>query len=353
MNNSLECAVWEITLACNMNCKHCGSSAGFARQHELQTKECYKLCEDLAEANCQTVSLMGGEPFLKEDWDLIGGCVKDLGMNLALVSNGLLIPKVIDKLVRLDLNVVGLSLDGMKPVHDSIRKEGSYDAVMRAIDLLRNNNIQTTIITTVTKTNFHELPLLRDLLKDKGVNWQIQVGSPFGNCARSIIIDEEEYYATAMFISSNHIKNKFAQMPVVGAHCYGYYSRLLPIGRNWTGCTAGISTIGITSDGSIVGCLAMGNNQFFEGNVRERTFTEIWEDPHSFSYNRSFTKKDLGAFCQECYYWEKCKGGCNSLSIHLTQNLHNFPFCLRRIEKEKFHVRTPFTEKIAKKLRKH
>ncbi len=182
MRYCLDCAVWEITLACNMSCTHCGSSAGYARQRELSTKECYKLCEDLAEANCQTVSIMGGEPFLREDWDLIGGCVKDLGMNLAFVSNGLLIPLVINKIARLDVNVIGVSLDGMKNVHDSIRKEGSYDAVMRAIDLLRQYGIQITIVTTVTKANFHELPLLRDLLKEKGVNWQIQVGSPFGNC---------------------------------------------------------------------------------------------------------------------------------------------------------------------------
>ncbi len=353
MNYCLDCAVWEITLACNMHCKHCGSSAGSARERELSTQECYKLCENLADANCQTVSLMGGEPFLREDWDLIGGCVKDLGMNLAFVSNGLLIPKVIDKLSCLDVNVIGLSLDGTKIVHDSIRKEGSYDAVMRAIDLLRQNGIQITIITTVTKNNFHELPLLKDLLVEKGINWQIQVGSPFGNCERSVIIDEEDYYASAMFISANQIKNKFAHMPVVGAHCYGYYSHLLPIGQNWTGCTAGISSIGITSDGSIVGCLSMGNTEFFEGNIREKSFLEIWEDPRSFSYNRNFTRKDLGSLCKDCFKWEKCKGGCNSLSIHLTQHPHNFPFCLKRIEEEKFHARTPFREKISKYLKPH
>ncbi|OLS14312.1 MAG: radical SAM domain iron-sulfur cluster-binding oxidoreductase [Promethearchaeota archaeon CR_4] len=352
-NFNLDCAIWEITLACNMNCKHCGSSAGSARARELSTQESYTLCEGLAAANCQTVCLMGGEPFLREDWDLIAGCVKDLGMNLAFVSNGILIPKVIDKIARLDANVVGLSLDGMKNVHDSIRKEGSFDAVMRAIELLRQKDIQVTIITTLTKTNFHELLPLRELLSTKGVNWQIQVGSPIGNCDQSVIINDEDYYASAMFISSNQIKNKFSHMPVVGAHCYGFYSHLLPFGRKWTGCTAGISTIGITSDGSIVGCLSMGNNQFFEGNVRDRNFIDIWEDPNSFTYNRKFARQDLGELCRDCVYGKICKGGCNSLSQHMTARLHNFPFCLKRIEEEKFHAKIPLREKLAKKRNTH
>ena len=43
------CAVWELTLACNLNFMHCGSCAGKARKNELSTKEAIKLCKDLAE----------------------------------------------------------------------------------------------------------------------------------------------------------------------------------------------------------------------------------------------------------------------------------------------------------------
>jgi len=33
----LDCAIWELTLACNMNCKHCGSNLGtyLSLQYEL------------------------------------------------------------------------------------------------------------------------------------------------------------------------------------------------------------------------------------------------------------------------------------------------------------------------------
>src|SRR5712671_4515982 len=36
-------AVWEITLACDLACRHCGSRAGRARPDELSTEACLDL----------------------------------------------------------------------------------------------------------------------------------------------------------------------------------------------------------------------------------------------------------------------------------------------------------------------
>ena len=95
MNYQLECAIWEFTLKCNLNCSHCGSSAGKARPNELNTNECFKLCEELAELGCEEVALMGGEPFLRKDWLSVSQCIKDLGMNLNFVSNGIILDQFI------------------------------------------------------------------------------------------------------------------------------------------------------------------------------------------------------------------------------------------------------------------
>jgi MoaA/NifB/PqqE/SkfB family radical SAM enzyme len=40
--------VWEITLACNLKCQHCGSRAGRPRPGELTTAECLDVVEQLA-----------------------------------------------------------------------------------------------------------------------------------------------------------------------------------------------------------------------------------------------------------------------------------------------------------------
>jgi len=335
----LDCAIWELTLACNMRCIHCGSSAGEARSDELSLEDCYKLCRGLADEGCNLVTLMGGEPFVRPDWNQISWCIKDLGMDLGYVTNGLLVPNIIEDLTLLEPLVVGISLDGVKETHDSIRREGSYDSVIKVLDLLEEASIQTTVITTLSKTNFKELHSIKEIIQDRKVNWQLQIGLPFGNFDPELTLSLEEFYASAMFITAEGFKNKFDHMPVVGAHCYGYYSHLLPNNKNWKGCTAGINTIGITSDGSIVGCLSMGNDKFIEGNIRDRNFSDIWNGPNSFAYNRRFTRANLGENCVNCIFGETCKGGCNSTSYHLNQTFHNTAYCFKQIEENLFEAK--------------
>ena len=333
MKAPISCAVWETTLACNMNCSHCGSSAGKARENELTTEECYQVIEDLASLGCATVALMGGEPFMRSDWYQLGRCVRELGMELSLVSNGLELPRHIKKLAELDPKVIGLSMDGLEETHDSIRRPGSFKKVMESLDALVEHDIQTTLITSVSTLNFKELPRMKELIHNRGANWQVQIAMPLGNFNRELLISEEQYYAVAMFIAAQRLKNNFEELPVIGAHCFGYFSKKLPGCRGWQGCTAGISSLGLTSDGGVVGCLSMGNERFLEGNVRERSLVDIWNDPTSFAYNRGFTTEQLGPNCQGCKHGEKCRGGCNSMSMNLSGELHNDPYCFFSLEK--------------------
>lgn len=84
MTYSLDCAIWETTLKCNLRCSHCGSSAGNARSDELDTEECLSLCEQLAELNCDNVAIMGGllvrhRQMYKRSWDEIKPCLEWTG----------------------------------------------------------------------------------------------------------------------------------------------------------------------------------------------------------------------------------------------------------------------------------
>ena len=331
---SLDCAIWEFTLACNLRCSHCGSSAGNARPDELSTDEAFKLSEMLASEGCKEVCLMGGEPLLRKDFVQVSKCVQQLGMKLSMVSNGTLMGRFADSISALDPEVVGISLDGMKDSHEGIRGKNTWDKTVEAIDMLRDRGVQTTVITAVSKLNFRDLPHMRELLAPKGVNWQIQTAMPFGNFTREQTLSPEEFYATALFIAKEGLRDRSERMRIAGAHCYGYFSKVLP-GSSWKGCTAGISTIGITSDGGIVGCLSMGNDRYVEGNVRERHFRDIWNDEDAFAYTRKFEERDLGENCAGCRYGLRCGGGCNSVSLALTGKFHNDPYCFRSIERRR------------------
>ena len=53
--------VWELTLACDHACRHCGSRALEARDAELTTDEALAVVGQLAEMGAREVVLIGGE----------------------------------------------------------------------------------------------------------------------------------------------------------------------------------------------------------------------------------------------------------------------------------------------------
>lgn len=329
--------VWELTLKCNLRCIHCGSSAGKARTNELTTKEGLKLCKDLAEINSREVCFMGGEPFLRKEWFQLGKEVTDLGMKLLVISNGFRINNdIISKLVKLQPYGVSVSLDGATAkTHDHIRGvNGSFNKVMDFISLLKKADLPTAIITTVNRINFKEMPMIRDFIIGKNIAWQIQTAAPEGRFPEDLMLSKEEFYSLGLFIASSQKKYSTKELPMVGAHCCGYFSEYIPhlgLSSGWEGCQAGISVLSVKSNGDVIGCLASPSS-YIEGNIRDRSIVDIWNDPNSFAYNRKFKKEDLGENCRDCKHGEICKGGCMGMSTSLTGKPHNDPYCFYKIE---------------------
>lgn len=331
--------VWETTLRCNLKCIHCGSKAGTTRSNELTTEEGIKLLKDLNEIDAQEICFMGGEPFLRKDWFELGNEVKNLGMKFMIISNGFIVNEnIISKLVKLDPHSVSTSLDGGTPeTHDKIRgAKGSFNRVMNYINLSKKADLPTTVITTVSKINYAELPIIRDFLLNKSIAWQIQVCAPEGRFAKKLALSKEEYYAVSAFIASMQKNYSKKELPVIGAHCFGYHSNFIPclgLYPEFRGCQAGISILSIKSNGDVTGCLSS-PKEYIEGNIRKKSIKKIWNDPNSFAYNRKFKKEDLGENCIDCEFGESCQGGCMGMSISWTGKPHNDPFCFHKIEKE-------------------
>lgn len=328
----------ELTLRCNMRCIHCGSAAGNTRDEELTTDEWRKVCNKLAELRCNQITLLGGEPLLRQDWYEIAQHIRNLGIKLTIISNGYTINKnVIDQFRKLEPYTIAISVDGATAEkHDSIRgMQGSFKRCIDSLTLLRNANLNTTIITTVHKMNLKDLPEIRNQILDREIAWQIQIANPIGRFPESLTLSKKEFYSLAMFIASTRKQYSTKELPITAAHCIGYHSSILPnviIGQ-WRGCQAGMRTLGIQSDGGIKGCLSLPDD-FIEGNLKENTIEEIWNDPDFSSYNRKFTKDDLNDKCRNCSYGRTCRGGCLSVSTSLTGKKHADPYCLHLIEKE-------------------
>src|SRR6187401_3559971 len=81
-------AVWEITLRCDLACRHCGSRAGRARPDELTTEEALDLVDQMAELGVREVTVIGGEAYLRDDWTDIVRAVRKHGMTCTMTTGG-------------------------------------------------------------------------------------------------------------------------------------------------------------------------------------------------------------------------------------------------------------------------
>lgn len=339
----LACVVWELTLGCNLKCLHCGSTAGGKRAEELSTREALDLCADLKKSGCRGVALMGGEPLLRKDFFEIASRVRELGMELSVITNGTIhSEEIFENLKKLKPRAVAVSLDAADPaLHDRIRGAvGSFERTTIFMNRCLKEGLPVSVITTVHKLNIGELAKIRDLLKGRGIAWQVQTaGGEGGRFLKEFLLDPEEFYSVGLFVEACRREYGPEELPVIGAHDLGYNSLLLKnvsLYDKWEGCQAGVSVAGVRSDGGVMGCLAINDDKFLEGNVRRRSFYEIWNSPDSFRFTRYFKKDQAGIICSVCVHIETCRGGCNEMSLMKTGAPHNDPYCFCRLEKEIF-----------------
>ena len=167
--------VWELTFACNMRCKHCGSKCNVASSDELTEEEALFLCDEMGKLGVERVTLSGGEPLLRKDWDKIAKRLSENGIIPNMISNGWLIDKdVLQRAKDAGISNIAVSLDGYGETHDYIRCKGAFDKAVNALKLMKDEGLISSVVTSIHKLNLSELPQLRDLLVELGVhNWQL------------------------------------------------------------------------------------------------------------------------------------------------------------------------------------
>lgn len=146
------------THRCNLRCVYCNSP--FLNTAELSTAQWFEVIDQLAALGCRRVLILGGEPLLRPDVPDMIDRVRGRGMTSVLTSNGLLVPRQIERLRGLSTLV--LSLDGPRGANDSVRGAGVFDAVVEAVASARRVGVPVKINAVMSAET---APLLADLLE--------------------------------------------------------------------------------------------------------------------------------------------------------------------------------------------
>jgi len=341
---------WELTLACNLRCNHCASSAGKARDNELTTEESLKICDQFPALLVREVDFTGGEPLLRPDWPEIAMYLKDLGITTKILTNGIALnARIVSKIKEVGISGVGVSLDGLEHTHDQIRGyPGSFSHVMKSIDLLLDENISLTIITTVSNMNIDELPEIHDMLGSKGVKrWRVQPLIPFGRGSKGLNLNEYDYLKLEDFVHRWGPDPGDRGVELICSDGLAYFDKTDLIDLPWLGCSAGITSCGIASDGKIKGCLSL-PDELIEGDLRKKDLWDIWFHPDSFAYTRQFSADKIGSNCSSCGKVLECKGGCSAKSYAYSGQFNNDPYCIHGIGIRKQQLSSEVIPKVIK-----
>jgi MoaA/NifB/PqqE/SkfB family radical SAM enzyme len=164
---------WFVTSRCNFRCSYCYGGDLRAQGADLPTDVMLRLADELADAGARRVSLLGGEPLMRED---LGGIVRRLAdrrISVCLLTNGAFLADRIDDVAG--IHDVGMSIDGREETHDAIRGRGAFRELNRAIEACRQRSIPVVLTYTLVPDNIGELDYVMDFVRRRGVSVTVNV----------------------------------------------------------------------------------------------------------------------------------------------------------------------------------
>ncbi len=331
--------VWELTLACDHACTHCGSRAARARDDELTTEEALGVVGELAEMGAREVVLIGGEAYLHEGFLEIVAALSAAGIRPTMTTGGLgITPELASAMAEAGMHSVSVSIDGLEATHDRMRsRPGSFAAATRALATLRAAGITVASNINVNRLNRGDLEALYDHLRDAGIRaWQIQITAPLGRAADrpDLLLQPWDLLDVLPRVAALKARAFEDDIRIMPGNNLGYFGpeeallrSLAPAGRDhWSGCQAGMFVLGIESNGDVKGCPSLQSADYVGGNLRSRTLAEIWASTR-LTFNTRRTVEDLGGFCRTCDFAEVCRGGCTFTAHAILGRPGDNPFC--------------------------
>ncbi len=303
-----------INSICNLACDHCFYWKELNQRDDLTSDELEALSKDLG--RIENLNLSGGEPFLRDDFaEVVGHFVRNNGVRRVYCpTNGYFAKRTIaalEELFRLpDLEsfTAELSLDGMPEFHDRFRgNPKSFEKAMETYDALaelksREPRLFIHANSTATGENVEEIKRLTTFLHDRCPEMEhhniamlrgerkrptltgpgLEAYRELVDYVRSLWSDREEGRHGGIVEPMLH----WAKLKIAGTQ-----QQAIP-------CTAGLLTGVVYANGDVSVC----EQHEPIGNLRDETFSEIWNSPRAEALRASIGCKDC--FCtNEVFLW--------------------------------------------------
>ena len=316
---------WHITQLCDLHCKHC-----YDRSNRTMPdfEQAVNVLDDL-HGFCRNhhvtgqVSFTGGNPLLYPNFNALYREASKRDFSLAILGNPAGKERI-DELLEIEKPVFyQVSLEGLKEHNDSIRGFGHFERTLHFLDILKEMNIFSMVMLTLTRDNMDQVLPLAEVLRRRTDLFTFNRLSSVGEGANLSLPDPDAY---AAFLKT-YLKAARAN-PIISLK-----DNLINICRHenqteWFGgcagygCGAAFNFVSLLSDGEVHACRKFPS---LIGHITEQNLDTIYHSAIAQRY-RSGSQA-----CRNCTIRPVC-GGC--LAVSHSHGLNIFeekdPYCFTR-----------------------
>lgn len=317
---------------CNMRCRYCFYADELdnreIRSYGKMSVDTMHTIVDKAmeygDYEC-TIAFQGGEPTLAGlDFyrDLVAYVTahenpKKLKIHYALQTNGYLINEEWAAFLGEHHFLVGVSLDGLKEIHDRYRLDaagkGTYQRVISTIRLLEKHHVEYNILTVVTAATARNGQKIYNYFKKNHFAYQQYIecldpiGEEPGQHEYSLTPEKYGEFLKSMFDawyldmrSGIYVYNRYFEnlmMIMAGQQPESCNMRGV-CGKQWV----------FEADGSVYPCDFYALDQWRLGNIQENSFEEMDEKRDELGFIQWSMQQQED--CRKCRWFGLCRNGC-------------------------------------------
>jgi 12,18-didecarboxysiroheme deacetylase len=322
--------VWNMTRRCNLKCVHCYAQAVSTKgKDEISTEQGRAIIDDLAAFGVPVILFSGGEPLVREDLPELAQHAVDKGMRAVISTNGTLISKEkARELKGIGLSYVGISLDGGQETHDRFRGvPGTFRRTMEGVENCQQEGLKVGLRFTINKRNYEQVPIIFDILKEREIPRVCFYHLVYSGRGSELIQEDLSNPQTRRLVDliMDQTRAMFEaglekEVLTVDNHADGPYVYLRLLQEDPERAKEVLELLQFNegnNSGRGIGCISWDGrvhaDQFWRnhtfGNVLERPFSQIWNDPSIELLHRLKDKKaHVGGRCAGCRFLNICAG---------------------------------------------
>ncbi|MBP7653219.1 radical SAM protein [Candidatus Dependentiae bacterium] len=289
---------WNITDSCNFKCVMCSRwSKKINREEEVSVELIKNVIDDLAEWGVYKFGITGGEPFTRKknvfdaaSYASSKGLWTHIGTNAFLLEDSDL-----EKLQKIGIGHLSVSIDGTEKIHDAIRcQNGSFKKILNVLKWADKFKIQIKINTVLTAKNLDSIFETVELALTYKFPVFIQPYNPYdsnlltGHTQKSIseindnwITENQNTILDDMLYKIIAMKKKYPQFILNDAehlkNMCSYFKNPVSV---YSKCETGYKNLQITPYGDIIACWNFNKSI---GNIKTDKIQNIW-------YSEKFNK---------------------------------------------------------------